>query len=72
MLSQRRLTTALFSWQLWESFRHVRALGEELILTAEDMKEIATALAEFEVHGGRMNAEQMTVVERRLPKIRQA
>jgi hypothetical protein len=27
------------------------------------MKEIASALAEFKVHGGRMNEEQMKVVE---------
>jgi aryl-alcohol dehydrogenase-like predicted oxidoreductase len=35
----------------------------KLVLTAEDMKEIASALAEFKVHGGRMNEEQMKVVE---------
>src|ERR1700755_1017521 len=35
----------------------------KLVLTAEDMKEIADALAEFTVHGGRMNAEQMKIVE---------
>lgn len=35
----------------------------KLVLTAEDMKEIASALAEFKVHGGRMNEEQMAVVE---------
>ena len=35
----------------------------KLVLTAEDMKEIASALAEFKVHGGRMNKEQMAVVE---------
>jgi aryl-alcohol dehydrogenase-like predicted oxidoreductase len=34
-----------------------------LALTAEDLKEIDRALSEFEVHGGRMNAEQMKVVE---------
>ena len=34
-----------------------------LILTAEDMKEIVRALSEFEVHGGRMNEQQMKVVE---------
>src|SRR5438046_8252554 len=34
-----------------------------LVLTAEDMKEIDSALAEFKVHGGRMNQEQMKVVE---------
>ncbi|MGA9798193.1 MAG: aldo/keto reductase [Terriglobales bacterium] len=32
-------------------------------LTAEDLKEIDSALADFKVHGGRMNAEQMQVVE---------
>ena len=31
----------------------------KLVLTAEDMKEIDSALAEFKVHGGRMNEEQM-------------
>jgi aryl-alcohol dehydrogenase-like predicted oxidoreductase len=35
----------------------------KLVLTAEDMKEIANALAECKVHGGRMNEEQMKVVE---------
>ena len=35
----------------------------KLVLTANDMKEIASALAEFRVHGGRMNEEQMKVVE---------
>ena len=35
----------------------------KLVLTAEDMKEIANTLGEFEVHGGRMNEEQMKVVE---------
>lgn len=35
----------------------------KLVLTAEDMKEIASALAECKVHGGRMNEEQMKVVE---------
>jgi aryl-alcohol dehydrogenase-like predicted oxidoreductase len=34
-----------------------------LALTAEDLKEIDSALSEFKVHGGRMNAEQMKVVE---------
>src|SRR5580693_7999714 len=34
-----------------------------LALTAKDLKEIDSALAEFTVHGGRMNAEQMKVVE---------
>lgn len=35
----------------------------KLVLTAEDMKAIAGVLAEFKVHGGRMNKEQMAVVE---------
>jgi hypothetical protein len=34
-----------------------------LALTAEDLKEIDSALSGFKVHGGRMNAEQMKVVE---------
>ncbi len=34
-----------------------------LALTAGDLKEIDSALSEFKVHGGRMNAEQMKVVE---------
>ena len=31
--------------------------------SAEDLNEIDSALSEFEVHGGRMNAEQRKVVE---------
>ena len=34
-----------------------------LALTAEDLKEIDSALSYFKVHGGRMNEEQMKVVE---------
>jgi aryl-alcohol dehydrogenase-like predicted oxidoreductase len=34
-----------------------------LALTAEDLKEIDRALSEFKVHGGRMNEQQMMVVE---------
>ncbi len=34
-----------------------------LALTAEDLKQIDDALSAFKVHGGRMNAEQMKVVE---------
>jgi aryl-alcohol dehydrogenase-like predicted oxidoreductase len=34
-----------------------------LILTAEDLKEIDGALSDFKVHGGRMNTEQMQVVQ---------
>jgi len=35
----------------------------KLVLTAEDLKEIASALAGFKVHGGRMNEEQMRIVD---------
>jgi hypothetical protein len=35
----------------------------KLVLTAEDLKEIDSALAGFKVHGGRMNEEQMRVVD---------
>ncbi len=35
----------------------------KLDLTAEDLKQIDEALAEFKVHGGRMNEQQMQVVE---------
>jgi aryl-alcohol dehydrogenase-like predicted oxidoreductase len=42
---------------------HENIESTKLVLTAEDMKEIANALAEFKVHGGRMNEEQMKVVE---------
>jgi aryl-alcohol dehydrogenase-like predicted oxidoreductase len=35
----------------------------KLVLTTEDMKEIASALSEFKVHGGRMNQQQMKIVE---------
>jgi aryl-alcohol dehydrogenase-like predicted oxidoreductase len=34
-----------------------------LVLTAEDLKEIDRALSEFKVHGGRMNEQQMKVVQ---------
>ena len=34
-----------------------------LVLTAEDLKEIDRALSEFRIHGGRMNEQQMQVVE---------
>jgi aryl-alcohol dehydrogenase-like predicted oxidoreductase len=33
------------------------------VLTAEDLKEIDSALTKFKVHGGRMNEQQMMVVE---------
>jgi hypothetical protein len=32
-------------------------------MTTEDMKEIASALSDFEIHGGRMNEQQMEIVE---------
>ena len=35
----------------------------KLVLTAEDLKEIASALSRFKVHGGRMNEQQMKIVE---------
>jgi len=35
----------------------------KLVLTADDLKEIDRALAELKVHGGRMNEQQMSVVE---------
>lgn len=35
----------------------------DLLLTAEDLKEIDNALSELQVHGGRMNEQQMKVVE---------
>ena len=35
----------------------------DLVLTADDLKEIDRALSEFKVHGGRMNEQQMKVVE---------
>ena len=39
-------------------------IGASLIaLTAADLKEIESALSDLSVHGGRMNAEQMKVVE---------
>ena len=34
-----------------------------LVLTTEDMEEIASVLSEFKVHGGRMNEQQMKIVE---------
>jgi aryl-alcohol dehydrogenase-like predicted oxidoreductase len=46
----------------------VKHLGENieaanLVLTAEDLQEIDRALSESKVHGGRMNEQQMKVVE---------
>jgi aryl-alcohol dehydrogenase-like predicted oxidoreductase len=35
----------------------------KLVLTADDLKEMDRALAELKVHGGRMNEQQMRVVE---------
>ena len=37
--------------------------ASNVLLTAEDLKEIATALPNLTVHGGRMNQEQMKVVQ---------
>jgi len=37
--------------------------ASNVLLTAEDLKEIATALSDLTVHGGRMNQEQMKVVQ---------
>lgn len=34
-----------------------------LVLTAQDLKEIDRALSQFKIHGGRMNEQQMEVVE---------
>ena len=47
---------------------NVKHLGENieaanLVLTAEDLKEIDRALSESKVHGGRMNEQQMKAVE---------
>ncbi len=36
----------------------------KLVLTADDLQEMDRALAELKVHGGRMNEQQMSVVER--------
>jgi diketogulonate reductase-like aldo/keto reductase len=35
----------------------------KLVLTTEDMKDIASALSEFKAHGGRMNEQQMKIAE---------
>ena len=45
--------------------RHLRENIEatNLVLTTEDLKEIESALSEFKVNGGRMNEQQMRVVE---------
>jgi hypothetical protein len=34
-----------------------------MLLSAEELKEMDSALSEFEVYGGRMNDQQMKVVE---------
>jgi len=49
--------------------RNVNHLGENLAainvqLTAADLREIGTAVAKIKVHGGRMNEEQMRIVDR--------
>src|SRR5580704_13002046 len=36
--------------------------ASNLVLTAEDLEEIESALSHLAVHGGRLNAEQMKVV----------
>jgi diketogulonate reductase-like aldo/keto reductase len=50
----------------WEGqFKHLQENIEstKLVLTADDLKEMDRALAELKVHGGRMNVQQMSVVE---------
>jgi aryl-alcohol dehydrogenase-like predicted oxidoreductase len=42
---------------------HENIESTQLVLTAADMQDIAGILAEFKVHGGRMNEAQMKVVE---------
>src|ERR1700744_5745515 len=42
---------------------HENIDSTRLVLTADDLKEIDRALAELKVHGGRMNEQQMSVVE---------
>jgi len=49
--------------------RNVDHLGENLAainvqLTAADLREIETAVADIKVHGGRMNVEQMRIVDK--------
>jgi len=46
-------------------FKHLQENIEstKLVLTTEDVKEIACALSGFKVHGGRMNEQQMKLVE---------
>ncbi len=42
---------------------HENVAAEGLQLTPQDLTDIDRALADFEIHGGRMNQEQMRVVE---------
>ena len=42
---------------------HENLESAKLILTAADLKQIDDALAQYQVHGGRMNEQQMLVVE---------
>jgi aryl-alcohol dehydrogenase-like predicted oxidoreductase len=42
---------------------HENLKSADLVLTSEDLKGIDNALSEFKVHGGRMNEQQMKVVE---------
>ena len=42
---------------------HENVEAAKLLLTAADLKEIDDALAHYQVHGGRMNEQQMRVVE---------
>ncbi len=42
---------------------HENVSAATLVLTAKDLNEIEGALAEFKIHGGRMNEAQMKVVE---------
>ena len=37
--------------------------ASSILLTAEDLRGIESALSDLAVHGGRMNAEQMKIVE---------
>ena len=44
--------------------KHLQEIeSTRLVLTAEDMKEIASALSAFKVHGDRMNEQQKKIVE---------
>ena len=37
--------------------------SSNVVLTADDIKEIASALSNISVHGGRMNEQQMKIVQ---------